>query len=141
MDTASSEQRHYNMSQIRGKDTQPELLVRRYLFSRGLRYRKNDKRLPGHPDLVFPKYKAVVFVNGCFWHGHVGCKYFVLPKTNTDFWENKISRNVARDEQIHEKLKTLGWYIIIVWECELKKDKNNRLRQLFTEITRRKSFK
>lgn len=141
MDTASSEQRHYNMSQIRGKDTQPELLVRRYLFSRGLRYRKNDKRLPGHPDLVFPKYKAVVFVNGCFWHGHVGCKYFVLPKTNTDFWENKISRNVARDEQIHEKLKTLGWYIIIVWECELKKDKNNKLRQLFTEITRNKSFK
>lgn len=141
MDTASSEQRHYNMSQIRGKDTKPELLVRRYLFSRGLRYRKNDKRLPGHPDLVFPKYKAVVFVNGCFWHGHVGCKYFVLPKTNTDFWENKISRNVARDEQIHEKLKTLGWYIIIVWECELKKDKNNKLRQLFTEITRNKSFK
>ena len=141
MDTASSEQRHYNMSQIRGKDTQPELLVRRYLFSRGLRYRKNDKRLPGHPDIVFPKYKAVVFVNGCFWHGHVGCKYFVLPKTNTDFWENKISRNVARDAQIHEKLKTLGWYIIIVWECELKKDKNNKLRQLFTEITRNKSYK
>jgi len=141
MDRASPEQRHYNMSHIRGKDTQPELVVRRYLFSKGLRYRKNDKKLPGHPDIVFPKYKTVVFVNGCFWHGHVDCKYFVLPKTNVDFWKNKIERNTARDEQEYEKLKALGWNIIIIWECELKKDKNDRLNRLFTEISIHKSFK
>ena len=108
------------MSLIRCKDTKPEILVRRYLFSRGLRFRKNDKRLPGHPDIVFPKYKTVVFINGCFWHGHDGCKYFVMPKSNVEFWQNKIQANIARDSATYKKLTGLGWRVKIVWECELR---------------------
>ncbi len=91
--------RSYNMSQIKGKNTKPELLVRQYLHAQGLRYRLHDKTLPGKPDLVLPKYKTVVFVHGCFWHQHKGCRYFVVPKTRTEFWLNKIGRNVANDER------------------------------------------
>ena len=120
-DVHTPEQRSYNMSRIRGKNTKPEELVRKYLFSRGFRYRKNDPRLPGKPDIVLPKYKTVVFVNGCFWHGHEGCRYFVWPKNNADFWKNKISGNICRDQKNYNFLVELGWKVIIIWECELKK--------------------
>ena len=114
--------RSYNMSRIRGKDTKPEMLVRKYLFSRGFRFRKNDKRYPGRPDIVLPKYRTVVFVNGCFWHGHEGCKYFVWPKSNVEFWRNKIETNTKRDRENYRRLRDMGWNIVIIWECELKKN-------------------
>lgn len=135
MDKLSAEQRHYNMSRIRGKDTKPEILVRKYLFSRGLRFRKNDKRLPGHPDIVLPKYKTVILINGCFWHGHEGCKYFKLPETNRSFWEAKINRNRARDKETNDELLKNGWKIITIWECELKPSVlMNTLDQLYSDI-------
>lgn len=121
MDVHSKETRSYNMSRIKFKNTKPEELVRKYLFSQGFRYRKNDKRLPGTPDIVLPKYKTVVFVNGCFWHGHEGCKYFVWPQNNADFWKTKINANIQRDQRKKEELERLGWHVIIVWECGLKK--------------------
>lgn len=117
----SPETRSYNMSRIHGKDTKPEEKVRKFLFSQGFRYRKNDKRLPGKPDIVLPKYKTVIFVNGCFWHKHEGCKYFVWPKTNEDFWRAKILANVSRDQKNMKLLSELGWNVIVIWECELKK--------------------
>ena len=120
-DVHSSETRSYNMSRIRNKDTKPEELVRKYLFSKGFRYRKNDARLPGKPDIVLPKYKAVVFVNGCFWHGHTGCRYFVWPKNNSKFWREKIIGNIARDQKNYELLRALGWNVFVIWECELKR--------------------
>ena len=109
------------MSRIKGKNTKPEELVRKYLFSQGFRYRKNDKRLPGSPDIVLPKYKTVIFVNGCFWHGHEGCKYFVWPKNNAEFWKAKILQNIERDKRDFERLENAGWKVIVVWECQLKK--------------------
>ena len=109
------------MSRIKGKGTKPEELVRKYLFSQGFRYRKNDKRLPGSPDIVLPKYRTVIFVNGCFWHKHEGCKYFVWPRDNAEFWKEKIQANVMRDERKRTELIAQGWNVIIVWECELKK--------------------
>ena len=121
MDVHDKETRSYNMSCIKGKNTKPEEIVRKALFSRGFRYRKNDKKLPGTPDIVLPKYKTVIFVNGCFWHGHNGCKYYVVPKTNTEFWLNKINKNIERDELKIKQLEQLGWKSIVVWECELKK--------------------
>ena len=121
MDVHDKETRSYNMSCIKGKNTKPEEMVRKFLFSKGFRYRKNDKRLPGSPDIVLPKYKTVIFVNGCFWHGHEGCKYFVWPKSNEEFWKNKIKTNIERDNKKIEQLEELGWKVIIVWECELKK--------------------
>jgi len=108
------------MSAIKGKDTKPELLVRKFLFSRGFRYRLNHSRLPGHPDIVLRKYRTVIFVNGCFWHGHQGCKYFVLPKTNVKFWSEKIERNRNRDVEEQRQLASMGWHCITVWECQLK---------------------
>lgn len=135
MDKLSAEQRHYNMSRIRGKDTKPEILVRKYLFSKGLRFRKNDKRLPGHPDIVLPKYKTVILINGCFWHGHEGCRYFKLPETNRSFWEAKINRNRARDKETNDELLKKGWKVIIIWECELKPSVlMNTLEQLYSDI-------
>lgn len=122
MDVHSKETRSYNMSCIKGKNTKPEELVRRYLFSKGFRYRKNDKRLPGTPDIVLPKYKTVIFVNGCFWHGHEGCRYFVWPKSNREFWENKIKTNIERDSKIINQLQDLEWKVIVIWECQLKKN-------------------
>lgn len=121
-DVHTPEQRSYNMSRIRNKSTKPEELVRKYLFSKGYRYRKNDPRLPGKPDIVLPKYKTAIFVNGCFWHGHEGCRYFVWPKDNAEFWEAKISGNIERDQRTYTHLKKLGWRVVIIWECELKKD-------------------
>ena len=120
-DVHTPKQRSYNMSRIRNKDTKPEELVRKYLFSQGFRYRKNDARLPGKPDIVLPKYKTVIFVNGCFWHKHEGCKYFVWPKNNADFWKHKFESNVTRDDKNYQQLKELGWKVLIIWECELKR--------------------
>lgn len=108
------------MAAIRGKDTKPELLVRKFLFSRGFRYRLNHPRLPGHPDIVLRKYRTVIFVNGCFWHGHENCMYFRLPKTNVDFWKNKIERNRERDKEEQHRLAEMGWHCVTVWECQLK---------------------
>lgn len=122
MDVHDKETRSYNMSCIKGKNTRPEEIVRKYLFSQGFRYRKNDKKLPGTPDIVLPKYKTVIFVNGCFWHGHKNCKCFVVPKTNTDFWVNKIEANKQRDYRKIDELQELGWKVIIVWECQLKRN-------------------
>lgn len=121
MDNLTAEQRHYNMSRIRAKDTKPEVLVRSYLFRRGLRFRKNDKRLLGHPDVVLPKYRTVVFINGCFWHGHENCRYAVVPKTNTEYWTGKIETNRTRDERERDELQKSGWKVIVIWECMLKR--------------------
>jgi len=119
-DNHTPEQRRYNMSMIRGKDTKPEVMVRRYLFSQGFRYRKNVRKLPGTPDIVLKRYNTCIFVNGCFWHKHEGCKYFVWPKSNTEYWQNKIERNVANDVRNYSLLKDHGWKVVVVWECELK---------------------
>ena len=135
MDVLTSEQRSYNMSRIRGRDTKPEEIVRKFLFSKGLRYRKNDKRYPGEPDIVLPRYRTVIFVNGCFWHRHEGCADFSLPKTNRAFWEDKLAANVRRDQQNKEKLSEMGWHVIVVWECELKKNvRLENLEQLYQNI-------
>lgn len=134
-DVHTPEQRSYNMSRIRGKDTKPEELVRKYLFSQGFRYRKNDARLPGKPDIVLPKYKTVIFVNGCFWHAHEGCRYFVWPKSNVDFWKRKINGNVQRDLRSHQLLNEQGWNVIVIWECQLKRATfDDTLKHLVSQI-------
>lgn len=122
-DIHPKETRSYNMSRIKGKNTKLEMLVRKFLFSQGLRYRLYSKKLPGKPDIVLPRYKTVIFVNGCFWHGHEGCRYFVVPKTRTDFWLNKINANIQNDNKISGLLENMGLQVITVWECELKKEK------------------
>ncbi len=135
MDVHDKKTRSYNMSQIKGKNTKPEEMVRKYLFAQGFRYRKNDKKLPGTPDIVLPKYKTVIFVNECFWHGHEGCKYFVWPRSNSEFWKKKIEDNIIRDQQKIELLKSDGWKVIVVWECELKpQNKDTCLKKLGKEI-------
>jgi len=126
MDNCSHETRSYNMACIHSKDTKPELIVRKYLFNIGFRFRKNDKRYPGTPDIVLPKYKTCIFVNGCFWHHHTGCKYFVLPKTNTEFWEAKLNGNFARDEKNYTAILQQGWKVIVIWECQLKLNVRNQ---------------
>lgn len=137
MDNHSKEVRSYNMSKIRSTNSKPEDIVRKYLFLKGLRYRKNVKTLPGKPDVVLKKYKTVIFVNGCFWHGHQGCKYFVMPKSNTEYWNKKITGNVERDKNVIVRLEELGWNVITVWECQLKKDKReNTLEYLYYNILR-----
>lgn len=115
--------RSYNMSQIKGKDTKPELLVRKFLHKNGFRYRLHVKKLPGKPDIVLPKYKTLIFVQGCFWHGHEECKYYVVPKTRTEWWLDKINGNKVKDMNSKQALVSAGWKVIEVWECELKKDK------------------
>lgn len=120
MDVHDKATRSYNMSRIRSKNTKPEEMVRKYLFAQGFRYRKNDKRLPGKPDIVLPKYKTVIFVNGCFWHMHEGCKYFVWPRNNREFWRNKIEGNAERDKRKKTELELQGWNVITIWECQLK---------------------
>lgn len=119
-DILSSSQRHHCMSRIRGKNTKPEILVRRGLHARGFRFRLQDKKLPGRPDIVLPKYGVVIMVNGCFWHGHKGCRYAIKPKTNVEFWDAKIARNRHRDEVTNAHLEALGWHVITIWECELR---------------------
>ena len=136
-DVHTPEQRSYNMSRIRNKNTNPEERVRKYLFSQGFRYRKNDGRLPGKPDIVLPKYRTVIFVNGCFWHGHEDCRYFVWPQNNAEFWKNKISGNIHRDRRNRQLLAEQGWQVIDIWECELKKSKvNETLSKLVQELRR-----
>lgn len=108
------------MSRIRGKDTKPELLVRKFLFAAGFRYRLHDKKLPGKPDMVLPKYKTVIFIHGCFWHGHEGCRYYVVPKTRSEWWLNKITSNKIKNSRDILSLKEEGWKILTIWECDLK---------------------
>ena len=119
-DVLTKEQRHKCMSNIKGKDTKPEIIVRKFLFSKGLRFRIHRKDLSGNPDLVLPKYKTVIFINGCFWHGHDNCKYFRLPKSNIEFWKTKINRNKERDILNIAKLTEQGWRVLRVWECEIR---------------------
>jgi len=119
-DVHEPEVRSYNMSRIKGKNTKPEILLRKLLFKHGFRFRIHVKNLPGKPDIVLPKYKTVIFVHGCFWHGHEGCKYFVMPKTRTEFWSKKIHANIQRDQMAESLLKEKGWRIVKVWECDLK---------------------
>ena len=133
-DTKTPAERSENMSRIRSTNTKPEEIVRKYLFSHGFRYRKNDKRYPGKPDIVLPKYHTIIFVNGCFWHMH-GCSRFRLPRSNQDYWKPKIERNIQRDAENQQKLEADGWKIIVVWECELKKRiAEERLSRLCEEI-------
>ena len=135
MDVHSKDIRSYNMSKIKSKNTKPEDTVRKFLFAKGFRYRKNDKKLPGCPDIVLPKYKTVVFVNGCFWHVHENCRYFTWPSSNVEFWKEKLGKNKERDDKNTAKLIMAGWKVIIVWECELKKTKcEERLNKLLYEI-------
>ena len=129
-DNHTPEQRSYNMSRIRSKGTKPEESLRKALFSKGYRYRKNDRKLPGCPDIVLPKYKTVIFVHGCFWHMH-DCGRFRWPATNKEYWISKITRNTERDRQHEEELQSLGWNVIVVWECEIKKDLDNTMHYVF----------
>lgn len=135
MDVHNKKVRSYNMSRIKGKNTKPEELVRKYLFSKGFRYRKNYRKLPGSPDIVLPKYRTVIFVNGCFWHGHKGCNYFVWPQNNADFWKAKIEANIERDIRKENDLINRGWNVITIWECQLKpRSKNDTLESLIKEL-------
>ena len=122
------------MSRIRSRNTSPERAVRHALWHKGYRYRLNDKRLPGSPDLVLPKYRAVIFINGCFWHGHRGCTKYVVPKTNEAFWREKIAHNIARDELNAQRLDTLAWTVITVWECELGKHTDATIERIEAEL-------
>ena len=120
LDKLTPSQRHHCMSRIRGKNTKPEILVRKGLHARGFRFRLHNKKLPGSPDIILPKYGVAIMVNGCFWHGHKGCRYATKPKSNVEFWETKIVRNRHRDEVTNAHLEALGWHVITVWECELR---------------------
>ena len=120
-DNHTRDQRHRNMAAIHSASTKPELILRHMLWRNGFRYRVNNKSLPGKPDIVLSKYRTVVFVHGCFWHGHKDCKYYTVPKTNTEFWMAKVARNQERDQEVWRKLEAKGWSVIIVWECQLKK--------------------
>lgn len=134
-DVHSKAVRSYNMSRIRAKDTKPEMYVRKFLFSKGYRYKLHDRNLPGKPDIVLPKYRIAIFVHGCFWHGHTGCKYYVVPKTRTEWWVNKIDRNKKRDHLVRSQLKKLDWKIISVFECELKPlNRENTLTKILNKL-------
>ena len=139
-DSITPEHRSWNMSRIKGKDTKIEVMVRKYLFAQGFRFRKNDKRYPGKPDVVLPKYKTVIFVNGCFWHQHKGCKNATVPKTRTDFWLEKLGKNVANDEKHTSELKALGWHVITLWECELEGDFETRMSVVVNELKEQSLF-
>lgn len=139
-DVHSKEVRSFNMSQIKGKDTTPELIVRHYLFARGFRYRLHSKNLPGKPDIVFPKYHTVLFVNGCFWHGHSDCRYANLPKTRTEWWLAKINKTRITDDWAIKSLRSTGWNVIVIWECALKKKiLANTLEELVDTLYRMKN--
>ena len=133
-DKLTPEKRSWNMSRIKGKDTKIEVEVRKYLFSKGYRFRKNDKRYPGKPDIVLPKYHVAIFVHGCFWHRHEGCKDATTPKTRTEFWLEKFDKNVKNDQIKQEKLRKLGWKVIVIWECEINKDLIKTMEWLEQEI-------
>lgn len=121
-DVHSSETRSYNMSRIRSKNSKPELLVRKFLFKNGFRYRLNVKSLPGTPDIVLKKHNTAIFIHGCFWHGHSRCKYFVIPETRKEWWLAKIGQNIKRDNECIKRLYEMSWKVIVIWECELKQD-------------------
>ncbi len=134
-DVHNKKTRSYNMSKIRSKNTKPELIVRKHLFSHGFRYHLHRKDLPGKPDLVLSKFNTVIFIHGCFWHGHEGCRYFVIPKTRREWWENKINRNNELDRKNKLALKELGWRVITIFECELKKTKfEHTMENLIKEL-------
>lgn len=134
-DKMTPEQRSRCMSRIRGKNTRPEMIVRKYLFSRGLRFRIHVRKLPGTPDIVLRKYRTAIFINGCFWHGHSECGAFHLPENNRSFWEQKINLNIARDYRWNVELKLLGWRVLTVWECELApKKREATLNSLYESI-------
>lgn len=136
-DTMTKEQRHYCMSRIRGKDTRPEMVVRRWLHSEGFRYSLHSRRLPGCPDIVLRRYHTVIFINGCFWHGHPGCDKLRMPRSNVEFWQEKIRRNKERDAQEVAALEALGWNVIVVWECELsRRARDLTLRNLVDAVRR-----
>lgn len=136
-DVHTNEQRSYNMSRIRSTDTKPEMLVRKFLHAQGYRYTLHDKKLPGRPDIVLPKHRTVIFIHGCFWHGHANCKYYVVPKTRTEWWLHKINTNKTNDAKAVKALKKEGWKIITVWECKLKPGKMEKtLLSLMDKIAR-----
>ena len=134
-DKLTPEKRSWNISRIKGKDTKIEVEVRKYLFSKGYRFRKNDKRYPGKPDIVLPKYHVAIFVHGCFWHRHEGCKDATTPKTRTEFWLEKFDKNVKNDQIKQEKLRELGWKVIVIWECELKRNFQETMDKVEKELT------
>lgn len=136
MDVLSREKRSQIMASVKSSDTKPEMLVRRYLHAHGFRYGLHNRKLPGSPDIVLRKYKTVIFINGCFWHGHEGCKYYRLPKSNIEFWQTKIERNRQRDVETIEALKAKGWRVITIWECELRNiaQRGETLIQLVKDI-------
>lgn len=134
MDKLSREKRSWNMSRIKDRNTGIEVSVRKYLFSKGFRYRKNYNVLPGKPDIVLPKYKTVIFVNGCFWHMHYGCGRGHLPKSNVEYWKVKLERNVKNDAIHIHQLQDMGWKVIILWECELKKDFEGVMNKVVIEL-------
>ena len=138
-DVHSPETRSYNMSRIRSKNTKPEKLLRSLLHREGFRFRIHDARLPGKPDIVLPKYKTVIFVNGCFWHRHEGCKYTTTPATRRDFWEEKFSGTVQRDRIKQQQLEQMGWSVFTVWECEIKQDADQVLKYLTDALHRKVS--
>lgn len=134
-DVFTKEQRSKVMSHIRGKDNKPETMVRRYLWHHGFRYRKNDKSLPGTPDIVISKYRTAIFINGCFWHHHYGCKYGRCPQSRTEYWVQHINKNVENDVKNYNLLQQLDYKVIVVWECEIKEDFDHRMKLLIEEIT------
>ncbi len=137
-DVHDTKTRSYNMSRIRSSNTKPEMLVRKFLHANGYRYKLHDKKLPGKPDIVLPKYKTVIFVHGCFWHGHTNCKYFVVPKTRTAWWTDKIARNKTNDIKAIKALKKDGWKVIEIWECRLKAAKiENTLAEILKKIPKK----
>ncbi len=138
MDVFTKEKRSEVMSRIKGKDTVLKISFRKLLHKDGFRFRKNDKRYPGKPDIILPKFQTAIFINGCFWHGHSGCKYFIIPKTRTDFWVGKIRKTQENDSKNHSMMKEAGWKVIVLWECELEKNiekKFNELKKTLTEKT------
>lgn len=144
-DIMTKEQRRMCMQHVPSSDTKPEVSVRQFLFSCGIRFRKNVRALPGTPDIVMRKYNTVIFINGCFWHGHHGCHYYTHPKTNPVFWEEKVQRNRERDENVSLQLESMGWNVVTIWECELKKDKfystmDDLLAQLENNRTNRQNY-
>lgn len=136
MDVHNKKTRSFNMSRIRSKNTRPELLVRKFLFLKGFRFRIHSNILPGQPDIVLSKHKTIIFIHGCFWHGHDGCKYYVVPKTRTEWWEKKIDLNRSKDKMNIDALEKLGWNVKVIWECELKsKNKISTLNNLLNFFT------
>ena len=133
-DTISKEQRSWNMSRVRSKDTAAEVKVRKYLFSQGFRYRKNDAKLPGKPDIVLPKYKTVIFVHGCFWHRHQGCKRATTPKTRQEYWLPKFERNIENDKKHKKALEAAGWKVVVIWECEINKNFQGTMDKTIIDI-------